>query len=274
MSEKRFRTYLFCLLCMFCVVMSLVIPVLCTPTMPLNLPVLVVEDISQEQTVFPDFASEFYTMCEAFDQFGITVEHSMILADESSYVMSESSVQYDNNTHEGHQVVMKPNYFTEIWFNTDEPYYFVSIEDNPWSLVTDETCTADIKMFLDTNITYKSNLKTIDDMFNVLKDNDYIQQGNKVSCANVVGLSDMASLRDAVDKTSIVILMPNVEDANPVLKIIARINYIENDLDLYQEVYTYNLTLTNEYVCAVPEIVTTNLQDIDALQSNWEQIVR
>ena len=252
----------------------------------------VVEPVMEEDLVcepntedFTNFVTDFYTMCESAEQFGIDYSHTIKFED-CDVVMTECTTQFDNSSRNAHTVVFQPTYSIEMWFNDFVSYNYVTLcnsntnESTDWVDLDYNKCDGSVSEFVRQQNKYVSNLQTVEKLLT------YINEVDDYSCYNYDTITKIHYKTDNLPEDLFKSILGSNNNVNSysidclinnndlyTVKFVLNTYYAENDYGIIGDTYTYQLVLTDDYYLDVPDIVKTKSSTIKDLELLYNKIM-
>ena len=231
-----------------------------------------------------NFVSEFSTLCYSSEQFGLQVDHSIVVDDVSVNV---TNFTFDVSNKEGicHSVKETNNYILEGYFDTesDEGVFLIGVGPllSMWTRFDDDSYKTQLGFFVKDSMEYGEYLSLCDEV--LLAAGDYYSgtvvsaffgQYYTVESANL----EMPSMFgiDAVNSCyqSIQVFIPELGKYDKPYHVRYSEFYEENDFGVSAEYYDFVIDLGSDTTIEFPtdeKLITSNM---DAFESIYNYVMR
>lgn len=222
--------------------------------------------------MYTGYISDFYTMCENTDKFELHFEHVFVI-DGVEVSNVKALTRYDTNTGVGYCLVNKPNYVIKSWYNETDNEYYTSLWNTKnwsgWVPVDLQWCDPMCSMLVKNNITYKSNLHSMETLLLNLADKADYEIAESTDTGSVIeGTStdfDAYGLTSFEDDSYLDNFQTQVVLDDGSINIEVIVNVEDNDFGLTSEIYRYSLYPTEKFNGVIPDYVKNSSADEESL---------
>ena len=207
-------------------------------------------------TKYADFTSNFNTMCNELDAFGIWYRHSYVQGDDIvEDVVAET--YYNNINKVNYCYTRKPGNTVNTWVDLNDNKYYSNCNNMGWAVIEPVVSASEAQTHCEPYLCSKTNINTMQNVF------DQCIEENLVKAFNDSGICtlqfELPEFRqDMYKKSTVTIVFNNTsEDADLVICNIIS-DWKDNTTGIDQDIYSYVVRNVSEFDGVIPENIINN----------------
>ena len=205
---------------------------------------------------YADFTSNFNTLCNELDAFGIWYRHS--------YVQGEDVVEdvvaetyYNNINKVNFCLTRKPGNTVKTWVDLVANKYYSNCNDMGWAVIEPVISTSDAQTHCESYLCSKTNINTMQNIFDQCTEDNLVKAFNESGiCTLQFELPDFRE--DIYSMTTVTVVFDNTNpDADLVICNIKG-DWKDNTNGVDQDIYSYVVRNVAEFDGVIPENIMNN----------------